>query len=55
MCVNISSYGEVAMPKPILNLFERYAVYEEQSGATMTKVVVAYALEAVFLHKLGKL
>ncbi len=50
MGVDVGGGGKVRMPKPLLNLLERYAVGKQEACAGVTKIVKAHLFETV-THK----
>ena len=51
VAVNIRRGGEVAVAQPLLNVFERHAVGQQQAGTAMAKVVKAHPAQAVTLQE----
>ena len=51
MGVDIRRGGEVAVAQPLLNVFERHAVGQQQAGAAVSEVVKAHPAQAVVLQE----
>ena len=54
MGVDVRRGGKVAVPQPLLNVFEGDAVGQQQAGTAVTQMVKAHPAQAMALQKLRK-
>lgn len=54
MGVDVRRGGKVAVPQPLLNVFEGDAVGQQQAGTAVTQIVKAHPAQTVTLQKFRK-
>lgn len=51
MCVDVRRRAEIAVPQPLLNLFERHMVRKQQARAAVPQVMKANMPQMVLLKR----